>query len=244
MFLAPVYNRTVKYDINEFQSHYLQSLMAVFVAKKQSELVSQLKHVPKFYREDLFFDEFNRFIGKYVNMETLATDLKIYFRSSAEQKPGTQIGAGGTGNRSGSYASSFRAANRASQDYNRASTAYFEEKYRASIRGEKDERRFLDEIHIWDKIAEDKYTMPTKWLKIVNMSYDDATFVAKLPESIDKQLVPLAIRNKVLQTHKNASRSSPTTVAIVPPLVPPEHTMAANPLLEAEIEKMLEEEGW
>lgn len=206
MFQAPYYNRSIRYDIRSFKDHALQNLMALFVSKKQPELVRQMKSMARFYREDLFFNEFTRFVTKYINFETLPVDVTIYFRSSAEQKAGTQLGCGGTGDKSRSYAKSFRDANAQSVKSHIAMTEYFEEKYDAVIRGTKDERLFLDESGLWDKIADEKYVMPTKWLSVVETAYEDATLASPIPANVDKQLVPLAIRNRVVQKHNNATR--------------------------------------
>lgn len=256
MFQAPFYNRSSKFDIRDFQEHNLQNLLALFIHKKTDDLLSRIKFCPKFCREDIFFDEFTRFIGKYLNYETVPVDAMIYFKSSAEQKAGTQLGVGGTGNKSSSYAKSMRDANQRSVQYNSAMTRYFEEKFRASIHGDKDERVFLDVPRIWDQIAEEKYAMPEKWLAVVARSYDDATLSAPVPAEMDKALVPLDIRNKVVQTHaklQTANRIVATTTEeeseynvetnlAAPAPVPP--APAKKIEIDAELQKMMEDEDW
>lgn len=257
MFQAPYYNRAANHNICEFYSHQMQSLMALFMVKKQEDLMSRIKFAPKFCREDIFFDEFARFIAKYVNCEAMSVDVAIYFRSSSEQKPGTQLGAGGTGNKSKSYANSFKAANARSNQCNKAMTEYFETKYRARIREDKDERRFLGEQHIWDKVAADEYVMPEIWREVAATAYDDATLASAVPHSLDKQLVPLDIRNKVVQKHKNQiNRSIRYTANPImktdddddenedkpSPLVPDQPVQSI--VVDAETQRMTDEEGW
>lgn len=246
MFQAPYYNRASSYNICDFQSHYMQSLMALFMVKKHEDLMSRIKSAPKFCREDIFFDEFVRFIDKYVKYETLPIDVLIYFRSSAEQKPGTQLGVGGTGNKSKSYANSFKAANARSNQYSKAMTEYFETKYRAHIREDKDERRFLGEKHIWDKVAMEEYVMPAIWSEVAASAYDDATLASPIPYFLDKQLVPLDIRNKVVQKHKNqinrVESSSHRTTTVSP--IEDEAPVVVLLEVDAETQKMLDDEGW
>lgn len=250
MFQAPYYNRALSYNICDFQSHYMQSLMALFMAKKQEDLLSRIKYAPKFCREDIFFDEFTRFIAKYVKFETLPIDVVIYFRSSSEQKPGTQLGVGGTGNKSNSYAKSFKTANARSNQCNKAMTDYFETKFRANIRDDKDERRFLGEKHIWDKVAMEEYVMPAIWSEVVDSAYDDATMKLPIPYFLDKQLVPLDIRNQVVQKHKNQiNRIESRRSSVVPEEDEEEVVLkveAKSLVLEvdAETQRMLDEEGW
>jgi hypothetical protein len=251
MFQAPYYNYSMKYDIGLFKDHALQNLLALFVSKKQEYLSLRMKPCPKFCREDYFFVEFIRFIGKYMNYETLAVDAMIYFNSTAEQVAGTQLGAGGTGNKSSSYAKSMRDSNQRSVESTAAKVAYMETKYRTKIRGDKDERVFLDVPRIWDLITEEKYVMPEKWLAVVARAYDDETLVAPVPADLDKALVPLAIRNKVVQKHaaKTTSRAVAITgsvdddaALVTPTLVPPE---PANKIeIDAELKKMMEDEDW
>ena len=255
MFQAPYYNRSANHNICEFHSHQMQSLIALFMVKKQEDLMSRIKCAPKFCREDIFFDEFARFIAKYVNCEAMSIDVAIYFRSSSEQKPGAQLGAGGTGNKSKSYANSFKAANARSNQCNKAMTEYFETKYRAHIREDKDERRFLGEQHIWDKVAAEEYVMPAMWRKVAAAAYDDATLASAIPQSLDKQLVPLAIRNKVVQKHKNQMNRCVRYTAnpIVnededenededKTLVPDQPVLLIA--VDAETQRIIDEEGW
>jgi hypothetical protein len=247
MFQAPYYNRSVSYNICDFQSHYMQSLIALFMDKKYADLLSRIKNAPKFCREDIFFDEFTRFISKYVKYETLPIDVVIYFRSSSEQKPGTQLGVGGTGNKSNSYAKSFKTANVRSNQCNKAMTEYFETKYRAHIRDDKDERRFLGEKHIWDKVAMEEYVMPAIWREVVETGYDDETLTKPIPYSLDKNLVPLDIRNRVVQKYKSQMNSgirytpNPITNEEPEELVPSPIKLI---VVDAETQKMLDDEGW
>jgi hypothetical protein len=250
MFQIPSYNRSIKHDIDVFENHSMQDVMAFFVAKKQEELTCRLKLVPKFQREDLFFGEFFRFAEPYVNYVSLPIDTVIYFKSSVEQTAGTQRGTEGTNNKSNAYAKSFQKANKASTQYNQAMTAYFEEKYGVTIRGEKDKRRFLDEQHLWNKLATDEYVLPEKWRKIANNGYDDTTLVCEIPRFLNKQLVPLSIRNKVVQKHRHCGHTS-TKEKIDSETEyetgSEDETIQLNTTkieIDADMQKILEEEGW
>jgi hypothetical protein len=255
MFQVPSYNRSIKHDIDVFANHSMQDIMALFVAKKQEEITRQLKSVPHFQREDLFFGKFFRFAEPYINYGTLPIDTVIYFRSASEQTAGTQNGAGGTGNKSNSYAKSFQKANKANAQYNQAMTAYFEEKYGATIRGEKDQRRFLDEPRLWNKLATDDYILPEKWRNEANRGYDDATFVCSMPKMLNKQLVPLKIRNKVVQKHKHCGHAPITKIGSEeetedetgPESGDEDETIKLNTKkieIDADMQKILDEEGW
>ena len=254
MFKVPSYNRALKYSLDGFEDHPMQDLMALFISKRQEDITESLKSTSKFNYEDVFFLAFYRFISPYINLDTLPIDTLIYFQSSSEQSAATKVPCAGVGKKSCSYGNGFRRQDKSSSTKDRPRTMYFEEKYEASIRGEKDQRVFLDEPHIWNILATGKYVMPEKWRNIANSAYDDATLTEKIPRTLNKHLVPLDIRNKVVQKHKHCGNTSILALTKDKPDSDTEaetgsedETITRNTKkieIDADMQKILDEEGW
>lgn len=254
MFQVPSYNRSIKYTLTEFENDSMQDLMALFIAKTQDEITRSLQSTTKYNYEDTFFNMFYRFINPYINYATLPIDTMIYFQSSSEQSAGTKDAFMGSGKKSCSYGNGFRKANKSTSQKDSPKTVYFEEKYGASIRGEKDQRVFLDEPRIWTKLAVNEYVLPEKWRSIANSGYTDETLMESMPRILYKHLVPLKIRNKVVQKHKHCGNK---TIMAITKIGSEEETCSETGSdtgsesasikkieIDADMQKILDEEGW
>ena len=85
----------------------------------------------------------------------------------------------------------------------------FAKKYKINLAPGTDERLFLGVREIWnhlDRAAE--IVQNSQFPDVLARSYSDATLTAKIPENIVeyKTLIPLDIRTRVLQKHKNSKR--------------------------------------
>lgn len=216
MFKAPYYNRGQPHSVAALYSHSIQSIMAVFVSKPDLYL-APLKSAPQYLRQDVFFLYFRGFADKYYvfNLQSAAdVDALIYFDTTAEQKAGSFGGAVGTGNKSRSYAKSFSDANRKSVEIQKQRVEYFEAKFGVEIRGDADARMFLGVPKIWDVLvdpAQLECMLRTVYCATcIASAYDDATMTAPIPTELEKQLVPLAIRNRVFQKWTSKMRNQIT----------------------------------
>jgi len=188
------------YSISEFDSHINQSLMAVYIAR-YPQLGGELLAMGSADREDYFFHCFYHFMNKYRNVDT--SDAAIYFGSTSKDKAGAF--AASSGKDRGKY---FKDKYHASTKDHLARIAYFERKYKCTITGEKDERRFLGHTHIWNKLATQRDRILAPYQSVIESACDNITM---LPQNLNKSLVPLNIRNKVYQTWQT-QRMATTTV--------------------------------
>ena len=191
-FRPPYYDRSATYSIAAFYDHSLQTIMAIFIAKTPS-LTTDLSSVLPADRQDYFFYRFRNFANKYVN---LSLDDEIYFSSTSKEKAGTQ----GGGIRAGKY---FVDKDKRKQSNHAEKIKYFEQKFKCSISGEKDERLFLGVRQIWNRIAIERDELLTPYMSAVACAYDDDTMNTPIPDKLNRYLVPLNIRNKVFQKWTN-----------------------------------------
>jgi hypothetical protein len=199
-FRPPSYNRYVAYSIAAFYDHSLQSIMALFIAKTP-KLGAELMSVSMDCRQDRFFHGFRKFADAYVN---LSLDDDIYFSSTSKEKAGTQ----GGGARSGKF---FAEKDKRQQSYHAEKIKYFEQKFKSSITGEKDERLFLGVRQIWNRIAIERDELLAPYMSSIASAYDDDSFSTPIPDKLDRYLVPLKLRNKVFQKWSNRRRIVPVT---------------------------------
>ena len=189
-FRPPSYNRSATYSIAAFYDHSLQSLMAVFIAKTPS-LATDLSSVAPADRQNYFFYRFRKFADAYVNM---ALDDDIYFGSTSKEKAGTQGGGG----------KFFAERDKRQQSFHAEKIKYFEQKFKSSISGERDQRLFLGYNQIWNRIITERETILAPYAGSIASAYDDESFTTPFPDKLDKYLVPFTIRNKVVQKWTNA----------------------------------------
>jgi len=193
----PYYDRSVTYSVASFYDHSLQSIMAVFIAKTP-KLGAELLACSPSERQDYFFYLFRKFANAYVN---LSFDDDIYFSSTSKERAGTQ----GGGIRSGKF---FIDRQKTAQSNHAAKIKYFEKKFSCYISGDRDQRLFLGVNQIWNRVAIEGPELLSSHMDAIASSYDDESFATPIPNKLNRYLVPLKIRNKVVQKWSNRFRSS------------------------------------
>lgn len=201
-FNAPYYDRSVTYSIAAFYDHSLQSIMAVFI-EKHPHLGTELASRPVYDRQDYFFYRFHKFVDTYVNM---SLDDGIYFGSTTKDKAGTQ----GGGVRVGKY---FTDKDKRQQSNHAGKIKYFEHKFKSCISGDKDERLFLGVSQIWNRIGAERDAILAPYMDAIASAYDDDSFSTPIPHKLNRYLVPLKLRNKVVQKWTNRRRIVPVYTA-------------------------------
>ena len=202
-FRTPFFNRNEKHNTSaiEDKNCHMQQYMAIFLSKP--ELYSEVLTAPLNYKQELFFEKFNRFLTKYVEFKPIDDarfDTEYYFSDLSEYKVNTMNISGGE-KRSGSERRNMIAGHKAVADKRNQVIDYFQRKYGWNMK-ESDPRLFLGHSKPWLNPSPELLVLQD-YNTVLAMSYDDATFQTKYPTNLEKHLIPLAIRNKVFTDWKN-----------------------------------------
>jgi len=202
---TPYFDTHRVYEVSRFHHHELQKHFALFVS--QPELYRDISAVSDAEKQEYMFSQFHLFLQKYYqfNYETQYDEL-AYFGSLSQDKAGFANICGGAGKASGSFRKEFLDKYRAGQKYKRVKIDYLSKKYRLTFGANSDPRLFLGHTEPWTRLTPE-LLKKEGWEWVSAQSYTDATFATPFPEIVDGDLVPLAIRNKVLQkwrAHRNA----------------------------------------
>ena len=243
-FKQPYFDRSIAYDANRrFSNDIMQKYMALFISKP--ELYPDICKLPEHHREDYFFSKFFWFTQKYVNMNIEKNyDSHCYFGS-------LYIGTAGSSNLSGNKdaAKQFKQGNDALKER----IKYLSDKYRITP----DMREFIGHTKIWMNPSPELLKLGG-WEWVSAREYTDETFTAEMPEHLDSDLIPLAIRNKTLQKWKTKKNRHAELKAIssnrastqeedeeVPKTVTPQGANAAfQVVITPEMQALIDAEEW
>lgn len=191
------------HSLTDFENHPLQSIMALFLTKR--DLYKE--HNSEKDKQGYFFYRFRLFAANYHNFDN--SDASVYFMSLYKYRAGEYDVCGGC--KMTSSAARYFKARHASAEAERAKIIdAFSKKYRTTFnqKGVEDPRLFLGVTQIWNKLdrAEEIVTK-SQWPDIRTRSYNDHTFKTPFPEKLEKHLIPLTMRNRALQKYKNEQMS-------------------------------------
>lgn len=194
-------------DISVFYNHDVQSIMALFLTKPA--LYKDYINVRD--RQGYFFDRFRRFASDYYHF---SGDDSVYFASTRKEAAGEANICGGAGKMSGASSRYFKNKYHQIEESRNAQIDQFAKKYGITFGNGTDSRLFVGVSEIWNKLDKAATIVAeSKWANVVECSYDDATFETAIPLTLDKTLVPFAIRNRAIQKRRNMkSRLSPILV--------------------------------
>ena len=200
-----------KYDITTFHDHELQWLVALFCTN--SELYKD--HKTHRYKQDYFFAMLRKFLEKYYK---LSGDESVYFNTVRKEAAGEANICGGAGHMSGASSRYFKGKYKAIEESREKRIDDFAKKYGVSFDPSKpDPRLFLGVTEIWNKLDRVlEIVAGSKWADVRERSYDDETFVTPFPKNLEKELVPLEIRNRAMQKFRASKSSSRPIVARKP----------------------------
>lgn len=188
-------------DITDFHNHELQYLLALFLTKP--DLYKD--HRTERDKQGYLFRRFRVFASDYYHLET-DPDAAIYFSSMRKEMAGEANVCGGAGNISHSCAKWFKDRYKQQESSRETTIDRFAKKYGLKL-DNGDPRLFLGITEIWNKLDRATEIVATsKWSDALDRSYCDDTLTEPISAKVDKLLIPLAIRNRVIQKHLNASR--------------------------------------
>lgn len=202
---VPYYDKRQRYSIDIFQNSKFQKLFALFVSKP--ELYQDIHIMDNTDKQDYMFYRFSKFYDKYIDLNITKIpdfDLFAYFTSLHVDKAGAVNICGG-----GDKLTNTRAGRKEKLDNYKESInekkqkiKYLSEKYRLVFNNlSSDPRLFIGHQEPWLNLGVHLLEKEGfQW--IIERSYTDETFELPIPENLDKDLVPLSIRNKVLQKLK------------------------------------------
>jgi hypothetical protein len=212
--------------MNGFHTHYLQSIMALFLMTP--ELYKD--HAKHRDVQGYFFSAFLNFAEQYYNFSEDAEEY-VYFGSVYRERAGeTNIAGSG----SNSYKNYFKRKYHEAGARRTAKINDFSRKYKISLEQGKDERLFLGVREIWDKL--DRATdivRQSPYSDVAERSYSDPTLTASFPEDLNKYFVPLTIRNRVWMKYENARRRRVRPVVPVPEEEEPKKEEQSKPPVSA-----------
>ena len=200
-FKLPYYDTRIKYDINIFNDNKIQKYVALFLLNPSN--YEGIDKIPISSKEDYFMSRFNRFYTKYINLSTDKNfDTCIYFNSLNIDKPGSTMVCSSGDFRSNSGRKQLKDEYKNTQELTRKCRDYLSKKYRIVFDPTKpDPRLFIGHNDIWlnpSPLLLEK----ENWYWVEHKSYNDLTVNTKFPNDLDPDLIPLSIRNKVLQKWK------------------------------------------
>jgi hypothetical protein len=180
----------------------MQKYMAIFLSKP--ELYSNVHHSND--KQELFFNSFTSFITKYIVLESSPSDeykfdMEMYFSSLAKFDVNKLNISGGENRTAGAKKAMLSKYHKISE--NRTIVVdYLNSKYGWKL-GSSDPRLFLGHSQPWLNPSPALLELQGWNTILANSAYDDETMSKPLPANLDKNLIPLNIRNKVYTAWKN-----------------------------------------
>lgn len=174
--------------------------MALFLTKP--ELYA--RHTSVKNKQEYFFEEFHKFADKYYSSASPADALdNVFFSNVCLNGINTQNicgGKSGAGNFGSGGSSAAKQRFKSAEESRANRIAKFKKAYSVKLEPGMDERLFLGVSEIWNKLGDaSEIVAKSRWPNAANIAYADDTFATPFPEVVEKQLVPLKIRNKVMQ---------------------------------------------
>jgi hypothetical protein len=205
-FRTPFIDRSKQYSTAAIESKdcNMQQYMALFLSKPH--LYSEVHSVALSCKQDVFFEKFSRFLSKYIEPsvanpnDELRFDTDYYFSDLSEYKVNTMNISGGE-KRSGSERRNMISAHTSIADKRKQVTDYLQRKYGWNLK-ESDPRLFLGHTKPWLNPSPELLELQD-YNSVISCAYDDENMSVPLPEKLEKHLIPLKIRNKVLTAWRN-----------------------------------------
>ena len=189
-------------DISVFYDHDVQSIMALFLTKP----TLYKDYITVRDRQGYFFDRFRRFASDYYHF---SGDESVYFMSTRKEAAGEANICGGAGKMSGASSRYFKNKYHQIEESRVAQIDQFAKKYGVTFGNGIDQRLFVGVTEIWNKLDNAlNIVAESKWANVVQNSYDDVTFATPIPITLEKHLIPFAIRNRAMQKRRNMKSSS------------------------------------
>jgi hypothetical protein len=232
----PYFDRRVKHDVTKLHSHECQKYMALFLAdpNNYAGCKSQTHHDAQNY----FFRKFRLFLEKYYTLtsKSVEFDANVYFNTQHISVAGSMYVAGKDRSNGGRKQLLDQFAQ--GQKQTKANVDYMKEKYGIQLANKGDERLFLGHREPWWNPSPE-LLKKEGWEWVTAQLYCDETMATPLPEILDSQLIPLKIRNKVVQAWRKQNMKL-VELPIITKTVDPSEDM---PVLEIKNNlKQLEEE--
>ena len=244
----PFFDRSRIHDIAWLNHNGIQKQFALFVSKP--ELYDRMDEVPEADKQDYMFHCFKKMLSKYYqfNVDKQYDEL-AYFGSLSQDKAGSANLCGGGDNKSRSGRGQIIGGYKASQAGRKVKMDYLAKKYGLSFK-DGDSRLFLGHTEPWKKLSP-ALLEKEGWGWVSDQCYSDETFQTPFPAKLDGDLIPLDIRNKVLQKWR-AKRNAAIIISVaeakeddedILPKSAPKMEPIAVAFSEEDL-KFLEEEGW
>lgn len=190
-------------SISYFYDHEVQSLVALFLTKP--ELYKD--HLSERDKQGYFFDRFRAFAKDYYHFDK-DLDIAVYFSSLRKESAGEFNACGGAGKMSNSTKKYFKDRCKSVESNRQERIDSFAKKYRVDFE-KADPRQFVGVSEIWNRLdSAIEIVASSKWSDIASRAYTDPDLLEPIPKNLDKLLVPLEFRNRVVQKHRNAQRTS------------------------------------
>lgn len=199
--------KTMSSNISIFYEHELQWIMALFLTNPQL-YCEYTKHR---YLQDYFFEQFHKFAADY---HRFSGDECVYFGSTRKEVAGEANICGGIGKVSASTTRYFKNKYRRIEESHEKLIDKFAKKYSVSFEPGSDTRLFLGVTEIWNRLdTASEIVAMSKYADVRERSYDDASLETAFPPKLEKTLVPLEIRNRVMQkSSAKYVRSTPSRI--------------------------------
>lgn len=203
-FKTPFIDRNVRYSTERFESKdcIMQKYMALFLSKP--ELYSSV--LTSTTKQYTFFNCFSKFIDKYIELNASASneykfDMEMYF-TPLEKIEVSQLNITGGESRTAGAKKAMLSKYHSMAENRKTVIEYFNRKYGWNL-AISDPRLFLGHSQPWLNPSPALLILQGWDTILANSAYDDETMSKPLPEDLDKDLVPLNIRNKVYTSWKN-----------------------------------------
>jgi hypothetical protein len=208
VFRTPFIDRRVKTPASRYEGKecIMQSYMALFLSKPELYERINLATGPD-EQQDYFFNQFQIFASKYIEINDNISneylfDMEYYFTSLCKYDVNVLNVAGGE-KRSAGAKKKMLSKHHTFSDNRNTLIDYFQKKYNWDLSGAViDPRLFLGHSEPWKKASPELLNLQN-WNEIIINAYDDETLTTPFPEDLNKDLVPLKIRNKVYTAWKN-----------------------------------------
>lgn len=196
----PYFDRRISYSTNVFKNSMIQTYIALFICKP--ELYKDIYSLHETEKQTYFFKKFRLFLLKYYHFNIDKDfDMMTYFGDLQINKKGSVSICGGGDSSRNSRKNALKSYNNSCQNTSK-NIEYLFAKYKININAELDEREFIGHREIW-KNPSLKLLEKDGWEWVLSQNYDDLTLNSPFPETLNKYLVPLEIRNKAYQKWKN-----------------------------------------
>lgn len=199
----PYFDKRIIHDKDILINCNMQKIMALFISNPIN--YQNVFQCSPEYKHSVFFNLFVTFYNLYITLNVDKVkdfDICVYFRCLNTFKKGTVNITGESGKISHCAKREFIGRFNESQKKILLIKNYLSQKYGFDFNQSKpDPRIFIGHQEIWMNPSPELLKKENlEW--VITQSYDDETFTKPFPDILDKDLIPLKIRNKVIQKWK------------------------------------------